>query len=274
MDHNEAMDKAVANCCIANLMMKTCEPLMRLKLTDTVPGLCESKVGGLPYIPHGGEVPCDENGGALRLLAQIDCSEIAVLPDFPDKGLLQFWIGQDVSWGLESREGSRVIWYETIDKTVTEEEVQAKINAAPKPADFEECFPVMGVYGIEFKHESDSMAACDAHFPPLFTEMFNAETPGDPIERPEDLGDDICEMIWEQMKSEGNKIGGHPGFTQYDPREEDDERTVLLLQLDSISDDDTTRVMWGDLGIGVFMCTPAELKARDFSNVLYSWDCC
>lgn len=272
-DHNEAMDRAVATFCIEKIKMNTYKPFLSLKLTDTAPKLCESKVGGLPYIPSGGDIPCDENGGALRMLAQIDCSQLKALPDFPDSGLLQFWIGQDVNWGYEKKKGSRVIWYDTVDPSVTEEQVKAKLASAPLPADYDDCFPVNGTYGIEFTLSSDYMAACNSHFAPMFTEMFNAETPGEPIGHPDDLGDDIGEMIWEQLKSEGDKIGGYPGFTQNDPREEDDDRTVLLLQLDSISDDGKNRVMWGDLGIGVFLCTPEELKARDFSNVLYHWDC-
>lgn len=30
---------------------------------------------------------------------------------------------------------------------------------------------------------------------------------------------------------------------------------------------------WGDSGVCGFFCTPAELKERNFSNVLYNWDC-
>ena len=31
--------------------------------------------------------------------------------------------------------------------------------------------------------------------------------------------------------------------------------------------------MWGDAGIGAFFCSPEALAARDFSDVLYNWDC-
>ena len=52
-----------------------------------------------------------------------------------------------------------------------------------------------------------------------------------------------------------------------DPRARTD--LELLFQLDS---DDG--VMWGDCGVGNFFITDADLKRRDFSRVLYNWDCC
>lgn len=69
----------------------------------------------------------------------------------------------------------------------------------------------------------------------------------------------------------GHKIGGYASFTQHDPREyEYKKHTVLLLQIDS---DDDIGSMWGDVGIANFFITPENLRKKDFSNVLYNWDC-
>ena len=270
---DEMLDMAIARDVLARIRMKTIQPALRLKLTNTVPGLCDSKVGGVPYLPADAAVPCDANGGALRLLAQIDCKALSALPDFPKTGLLQFWIAQDNVWGLDKEKGARVIWHETVDAAVTEAQVQAKLDAAPKPADFDGDFPVHGVFGVEVQAEADCMAACDIRFVPIFTELFNTQTQGEPIAHPDDLGDEIGEMMWEELSGDGHKIGGYPAFTQGDPRDADDARTVLLLQLDSESENGSEKIMWGDCGICNFHCTPAELKAHDFSNVLYYWDC-
>ena len=88
-----------------------------------------------------------------------------------------------------------------------------------------------------------------------------------------DLGDAVGEMLSEEYGGFGHKIGGYPAFTQWDPRAEDDPRTVLLLQIDSEYRRGNTKIMWGDAGIGGFFCTPEALAARDFSDVLYNWDC-
>ena len=43
---------------------------------------------------------------------------------------------------------------------------------------------------------------------------------------------------------------------------------TLLLQIDS---DDY--ILWGDCGIGNFFIPKKSLIEKDFSNVLYNWDC-
>ena len=69
----------------------------------------------------------------------------------------------------------------------------------------------------------------------------------------------------------GHKIGGYPGFTQWDPRGEGDSHDVLLFQLDSDYHDSEDRVLWGDCGIGNFFINREKLKNCD---VIYNWDCC
>ncbi|MES1027281.1 YwqG family protein [Bacillus velezensis] len=68
-----------------------------------------------------------------------------------------------------------------------------------------------------------------------------------------------------------HKIGGYASFTQEDPRSYSHQNhTILLLQIDSDDDIDS---MWGDVGIANFFIRPEDLKKKDFSNVLYNWDC-
>ena len=63
------------------------------------------------------------------------------------------------------------------------------------------------------------------------------------------------------------QIGGYPFFTQYDPRQEDNNE-VLLFQLDS-----QDHILWGDSGVGNFFISKEDLKNKDFSHVRYNWDC-
>ena len=32
-------------------------------------------------------------------------------------------------------------------------------------------------------------------------------------------------------------------------------------------------IMWGDVGVANFFIRPEDLKNKDFSKVLYNWDC-
>ena len=56
-------------------------------------------------------------------------------------------------------------------------------------------------------------------------------------------------------------------FTQSDPRSVDDGE-ILLFQLNSVKD-----IMWGDAGVANFFIDREALKNRDFSHVMYNWDC-
>ena len=71
---------------------------------------------------------------------------------------------------------------------------------------------------------------------------------------------------------QGSKLGGYPFFTQEDPRTYGDYPTfdTLLLQIDT---DDELDIMWGDSGVANFFIALEDLKKRNFSKVLYNWDC-
>ena len=228
-------------------------PCIRIKLTDTKPSVFESKVGGLGYLPHDGNFPVDNDGNQLRLLAQIDCSQVNFDP-FPKSGLLQFWIQNDELYGCDfgnpEQNIFRILYYPELDRTVTEQEIQAKF--VKSEYDEEALFPVDKECGMIFES-------------------------GESFKRPEidfDADEAEEEARWNEYgelssKYPNHQVGGYPYFTQDDPRDEDSPYDFLLFQLDSDSD----KVLWGDLGIGNFFINSEKLKALDFSDVLYNWDC-
>lgn len=231
--------------------MSNTKPCVKITLIDTKPSIFESKIGGLGYIPHDKDFPTDSNGNQLRLLAQIECDKIQ-LDGFMKTGLLQFWIlnddvaGIDV-WGTTNQNGFRVIYYPEIDKTVTKEEIENKFIKNEYDDDEYNGFPVFCECGMSFEKTEN---------------RFNYYEIEDE--------DDENEVI-------GHKVGGYPYFTQSDPRpdmENGDYYDFLLFQLDTdyIGKEDV--VMWGDSGVGNFFINSEKLKNRDFSDVLYNWDCC
>lgn len=89
----------------------------------------------------------------------------------------------------------------------------------------------------------------------------------------DEMEEDLLETVCEKYHFEGHRIGGYPYFTQSDPREEHVEYRkydTLLLQIDS---HDENKVMIGDSGVMTFLIPHEKLKACDFSDVLYTWDC-
>ena len=258
---------------------------VELQLTGDPVSITGSKLGGIPYLPKDGTYPADRLGRQLRLLAQIRLSELP--PDSPLSGLsasgmLQFWILDDDVWGLEDspedmikNDISRVVYYDRLDESVTEEECAAKY--APWSAEDETYFPLEGEFGIRFQKTcQEGISVCDFSFDPLFTESWNREYPQYRIASVFDLPDEAAESIFEEDDNFGHKIGGYPAFTQEDPRGEEEQLeryTVLLLQIDS-GEADGREIMWGDCGVANFFITPEDLAAQDFSRVLYTWDCC
>ena len=72
----------------------------------------------------------------------------------------------------------------------------------------------------------------------------------------------------------GSKIGGYAWNTQDDPRCRDglDRYDTLLLQIDSVYSGDC-QISFGDSGVALFLIPSDKLKACDFSDILFWWDC-
>ena len=81
------------------------------------------------------------------------------------------------------------------------------------------------------------------------------------------------DYFYDQLWATGSHLLGWPHFTQADPREEDGRYGTVLFQMASDWEEEETYVMWGDAGVGNFFIDLEKLKQRDFSDVLYNWDC-
>ena len=253
------------------------KPVVKMNLTLEEPSLLESKIGGTPYIPHEGQMPRDSQGVQMKLVAQIDCAAVKGLEDFPKQGLLQFFAATDDVTGLDfdnptSGAGSKVIYYETIDKTVTEEEVLGKIEPMGEDA----YFPIGGSYGITFSLAEEGMGISDYQYEELFVKAYNEQFKDHTISKIYDLEETILNEICESQNEFGHKIGGYPAFTQADPRTYNTALQgydTLLLQIDSEYDYEKYDIMWGDSGVCNFFIRSSDLKNLDFNDVLYNWDC-
>lgn len=256
------------------LKAETKVPCVKMELNDDKPSIFESKVGGLGYIPHDEKFPADSKGRQLRLLAQIDCSKVSI-EEFPKAGLLQFWILNNDLCGADfdnntKQDSFRIIYYNDIDTSVTENEIKAKFEE--NEFDNDKMFPVSGEYGLIFNTDEDSLSVCDCHFETKFVEKYNQLNTNNKIKSYYDITTDIDDIDGD-TNGFGHKIGGYPAFTQEDPREEDTSYDFLMLQLDSEFGDGKDRILWGDAGICNFFINSEKLKNLDFSDVIYNWDC-
>ncbi len=238
------------------------------------PQIWQSKVGGNPYLPRNADYPRNANGEPLTLLAQVNFAEMPPLPDFPSSGLIQFFVDEtDYSLGVDyehysNTDNYRVVYYPEI----TQDLAQLCDDFAPFQAAAKEeyALPVDGEYRIIFQAVAQQPISVGDFRNELVAGITNIK---DPAQK------QLWDALFAADNAEGHRIGGYPYFTQTDPREWFDHlknHTVLLFQLDSDFDDSESndRVLWGDSGVGNFFITPEDLRQRDFSRVLFTWDCC
>ncbi len=282
---------ALARQIAGEIVEQNTEPALRFALVrGGEPGIFESKVAGTPYLPRDMAWPLDSKGVGMELLAQVDCTGLEGLPDFPHGGLLQFFFGLDDVFGMDfddptAQKGFRVLYHETVDPTVTAAEVLAKKAEAPKPeGDASYYTPLFGVYGIRFtpaevqRINSQDFRAWDK-FLAKWNELHGTDikTQWDYYRATKISG----EFPAPKEKAPYHQMGGYPYFTQEDPRINAGELAnldVLLFQLDSEmlprKQGGGDLVLWGDCGVCNFFINREALRRRDFSRVCYNWDCC
>ena len=226
----------------------------------------ESSFGYYPFIPFGFNYPIDKNGKPMIPLAQLNFSEIPNLKDYPTKGILQFYIGDDDCYGLDfdnqyNPDSFRVIYIENIDET--------QLNPDTSFLDLiidSENSPVYKPHRLSFTKKIDYVGINDyrSNSHGFSVDDWIEQYSGESKNKLEDLS-------YSLFTTNGHKIGGYAYFTQSDPREyiKDAETTILLFQMDT--DDE---IMWGDSGVGNFFISSRDLINKDFSKVMYNWDCC
>lgn len=229
-----------------------------------------SKVGGRPYWADGRDYPLGADGAPLHLLAQID---FATLPPgmrgYPERGLLQMFIAASDHYGANFDDGMsveamsvqrdfRVVYWP--DTAAPARDIAPAVHGALLPHD-----PARPRRMHLESRSRESIGARDHRFARLFDGDVHGAAERHAAARGLDA-EALLDAMSQRYTRDGHKIGGHPTFTQDDPR--NDDRMQLLLQLDS-----DAAMMWGDAGVAGVFIAPEDLARADFSRVLYTWDC-
>ena len=239
-----------------------------IKITD-------SKIEGIPYIPKGRKIPTNSKGQQFMFLAQINCEDLKGLEDFPQEGILQFWIlGEDLL-GLDfddytNRYGFDVIYYEKIEDYYSEDEFKEMYNPYKFDLKYMETLiasePCKMKFSLEKQKESFNYELLDN----LFKEVLEEESLG--FNEKDKLYEEVEKLYDDEFYEEivGTKCNGFPYFTQWEPRDDEQmkEYDTSLFQIDSGKE-----VMIGDSGVMHFFINREKLKNKDFSDVFYHWDC-
>ncbi len=218
------------------------------KRGDTLPW--ESKCGGCPYLTSENDYPRDDEGRPMMFLAQINLDEMPPLPDFPEHGLLQFYIGDDDYFGGDS--ACKVVY-------IPEYKKDASVLLTENP--FENSYMGMTPFAAEgkMKFKPSSRFICTE------CQDFN-----DKFENK--VSEDKWDALYKVCYAADSRVGGYPLFVQSAPAYYDNGKfTEVLLQLDC---DDECEIMFGDSGNCYFLISKEDLINRSFDNVEYGWQCC
>ena len=228
----------------------------------------ESKFGHYPYMPIGFDYPKDAEGKYMYPLAQINFKEMAEaeLPGYPTSGYLQFYISvSDDVYGLDfdnpqSQKNFRVLYFEESDI----KEYKADFSFLDEVME-SGMSPVHRPHSLNFIKKAEYIGMGDALYEAHCAVDLFAVAGQYPS-----IKDDLEDALYENFRTSGHKIGGYAYFTQSDPRGYDErfKDHILLFQLDS---DD--HIMWGDVGVANFFIHPDDLAKKDFTKVMYNWDC-
>lgn len=265
-------------------------PNKRKKVT-----LTSSKFGGLPYWDNSQAYPTDKDGNKLKLLAQFNLDEISEygfdrINVLPKSGILQFFLlsRNDYLYGSDLDDYTnnncfRVIYHSSI-KNITKEDVLALgiPTALVSATDYE---PITGEIGLDFKVARKATPE-SVDFKKKFIEK--ASSYGWVIN---DTGNCVSDNLYSCLEEddvrneldyctaiEENCLLGYPTYTQLgDPRFEDNRYSkydTQLFQMVSYNEEGTKfMAIWGDMGIAHFFINHEKLLNKDFSDVMYYWDC-
>ena len=222
-----------------------------------------SKFGGYPYLPKDTPFPTNPAGEHLFFLAQINFAELPAMPPFPESGIIQIYIFDDGNFGQDaknyfSQENFKILYFPTVEED--ENLLQADFSFLRM---YSENLPVYpeNTHGMSFEKRKEIVPVSDHQFANLVAADFFDQ-----------FGDDKWEVLnvyKDEVSAEGHKMGGYAHFAQEDPRSTDNPM-LLLFQMDT---DMEIESMWGDMGTANFFISKEDLEKRDFSKVMYNWDC-
>ena len=226
---------------------KECYEIITLK---EFPDILDDKICGIPYLPKGEIYPKDSNGNPMPLLIQVNLKNI-FLENFPNKGILEIFWGQELDYPVE---------YEAryYDENL---EYQKDLPLIKHGEDSDE-----KPYKIEFKKIKEYLPLSNYNFNELFCPLYKKYFNKD-VNHYIDI-DDIFDKLGDIKDQPVGSIGGYPDFTQEDPRDEREKKDCLIKIGSYLGD-----IMIGDANILNVFIHPDDLKNAKFEKIEVHWDC-
>jgi uncharacterized protein YwqG len=249
------------------------KPLVRSKIIlsllpaeESEIDIAKSKIGGLPHLPKEETYPTNELGKSLSFIGQINLEEVTDYDDsglLPKTGLLSFFYCADQEvWGFEpnNKQRFKVIYFDNTNELVRYDfpiDLEPHSIFKPNLLSFTSSLslPSWDDDGVEDIFEAQDWD----NYLEISLESDNQMLGyANNIQGSMEL---TCQLV-----TNGIDCGGSAGYK--DPRrselEKDKHDWILLLQMDS--DEDKTRMMWGDGGRIYFWLKKQDLLNKDFDK--------
>jgi len=252
------------------LQRDTAIPMVKIGLPAPDDGN-KSRFGGMPVDKNA---PTHQSGNPMKLLAAIWCSEVRGIPDFPEKGVLRFYVADNDIYGADFDDPTAQKDFKVLyDENESDFDSELKNDKS-----ISESFPVRACLPLRLTPAMSSVTASDNRFENAVDNALKKAGFENGIE---DIDSEDYDFIYSENSYGGHRIGGYPVFEQYDPKEEKEEfqkYDTLLLQIVShtVADNkgrEADLIMFGDCGGCQFFIPREKLRAKDFTDIMYWWDC-
>ena len=248
----------------------------------------DSKIGGVPYFPKTMEWPrakefdevLDMEGEPLVLLAQFNFEQFPHIQGFPEKGILQFFIIDDGSYGMNEnykagdfeQKNFRVIFHKDI---IRDESMLFSKEDMPYDAYAEHYMPYRkGVFKLAWASAFEMPPApSDFRFDDVFVPIYNRMT-GRDVLRSADIKDEEREELQKLIGDvPAVMLGGYPFFVGDDPRstKESQKYDTALFSIVSIQNGGDIHPKFSNRGAGTFFISKEALERLDFSDIFYNY---
>jgi uncharacterized protein YwqG len=254
----------------------------------------QSKIGGYPYLPKGATSPVLTRGKndayyhTTMMLLQINLQEIAHIPGFPTRGMMQFFTTSEPEGYEDGKGDTKLVYYpEVIENT---DLLETDFSSLPPkfytPYAGQQYAPDEGVT-IKFVTIDFSLTVSSYAFNSDIKALFDDEVDEDLWKRMQDAFAEYLENelkisyhTWWKKQSIKKpprviQIGGNVyQFFNEDPRVIDDKGVVydrLLIEYECTEDDTKYGLpLKGYDAVPQFFMNSEDLKALDFSHYFYN----
>ena len=210
-----------------------------------------------------GEAPLDDDGKPMAMLCSLYCSELNGVQDFPETGILRFYVKDDESYGatpnkFTTTQSTFKVLYTPDEHSLVEE----------KSFSVSEKFPIQKKHQITPILQNWILSSSDYRFRSTLNKYLTENN----AQALEEMNEITAMLVCNNYVGDGHKAGGYPLFAEKDIRENNESLRrydTLLLQIDTHSG----KISIGENGGSIKFFIPGEnLKNKNFNDILYTWD--